>query len=91
MFHFLESASPYYFGTTDLTCIMKSDRRKREVPNRNTLEWAHRFIYYKGYYFEFGSNSKYNFVLCLKRHGHDFGKLLFLFIFIVYKSLVIHF
>lgn len=65
MFHFLESASPYYFGTTDLTCMMRSDRRKREIPQRSKLLWAHRFIYYKGYYFEFGSNSKYNFVLCL--------------------------
>lgn len=52
-----ESASPYYFGTTDLTCMMRSDRRKREIPQRSKLLWAHRFIYYKGYYFEFGSNT----------------------------------
>lgn len=33
---------------------------KRSAPSRGTLEWVHRFIYYKGYYFEFF--GKYNVV-----------------------------
>lgn len=33
-------------------------RGKRSAPSRGTLEWVHRFIYYKGYYFEFF--GKYN-------------------------------
>lgn len=52
-----ESASPYYFGTTDLTCMMTGDRRKRQLPQRRERIWAHRFINYQGHYFEFGCNS----------------------------------
>nr|XP_022345252.1 uncharacterized protein LOC111137850 [Crassostrea virginica] len=47
-------ASPYYFGTTNLWCIKKG---KREAPSRGTWSLSHRFIYYKGYYFEFLRNS----------------------------------
>eukprot|EP00105_Crassostrea_gigas_P007454 XP_011421704.1 PREDICTED: uncharacterized protein LOC105324338 [Crassostrea gigas] len=53
-----ETATPYYFGTTDLSCMHRNIRGKRSAPSRGTLEWVHRFIYYKGYYFEFF--GKYN-------------------------------
>ncbi|XP_011419126.3 uncharacterized protein [Magallana gigas] len=53
-----ETATPYYFGTTDLSCMHRNIRGKRSAPSRGTLEWVHRFIYYKGYYFEFFDNSK---------------------------------
>lgn len=39
---------------------------KRSAPSRGTLEWVHRFIYYKGYYFEFFGKYMYN-VVSLKR------------------------
>ncbi|XP_011421702.1 uncharacterized protein [Magallana gigas] len=47
-------ASPYYFGTTNLFCMAG----KRGAPARGTWALSHRFIYYKGYYFEFLSSSK---------------------------------
>ncbi|XP_078312493.1 uncharacterized protein LOC111132763 [Crassostrea virginica] len=47
-------ASPYYFGTTSLWCLSKG---KRGAPSRSTWALKHRFIYYKGYYFELWSNS----------------------------------
>ena len=50
-------ASPYYFGTTNLWCIKKG---KREAPSRGTWSLSHRFIYYKGYYFEFLSKNLLN-------------------------------
>ncbi|XP_052706245.1 uncharacterized protein LOC128181767 isoform X2 [Crassostrea angulata] len=53
-----ETATPYYFGTTDLSCMHRNIRGKRSAPSRGTLEWVHRFIFYKGYYFEFFDNSK---------------------------------
>ncbi|XP_062573575.1 uncharacterized protein LOC134235458 [Saccostrea cucullata] len=48
-------ASPYYFGTTKLSCIKKF---KRGAPTRGRLSYTHRFIYYKGKYFDFLGNSK---------------------------------
>eukprot|EP00105_Crassostrea_gigas_P005513 XP_011419147.1 PREDICTED: uncharacterized protein LOC105322243 [Crassostrea gigas] len=50
-------ASPYYFGTTNLGCMMKYGKGKRRAPWRSTIALTHRFIYYKGFYFEFMSNS----------------------------------
>ncbi|CAG2209393.1 unnamed protein product [Mytilus edulis] len=38
---------PYYFGTTDLSCM-----GKRKAPSRSTRSHKHRWILYKGYYFE---------------------------------------
>lgn len=43
---------------TDLSCMHRNIRGKRSPPSRGALEWVHRFIYYKGYYFEFF--GKYN-------------------------------
>ncbi|XP_062607345.1 uncharacterized protein LOC134282015 [Saccostrea cucullata] len=48
-------ASPYYFGTTNLWCMNKG---RRGIPTRGVWELTHRFIYYKGLYFEFSSDSK---------------------------------
>ncbi|KAK3086345.1 hypothetical protein FSP39_017168 [Pinctada imbricata] len=49
-------AKPYYFGTTSLLCMMTNAKKgKRDsAPSRSTLRPSHRFIYYQGYYFEFG-------------------------------------
>lgn len=65
-----ESASPYYFGTTDLTFMM-TERRKRELQQRSERLWAHRFIYYKGYYFEFGSNTAH--IGTNRSYNHCYG------------------
>lgn len=51
-------ASPYYFGTTNLWCMMKNEKGKRDAPWRSTIALTHRFIYYKGYYFDFLSKYK---------------------------------
>lgn len=61
----LGSASPYYFGTTNLACMI-SGKRKRRAPSRGVLEYTHRFIYYQGYYFEFSNRGKYKHCLRLK-------------------------
>ncbi|XP_061194201.1 uncharacterized protein LOC133202400 [Saccostrea echinata] len=55
-----DGAYPYYFGTTDLLCvIMESLKRgKRSAPSRGTLDLSHRFIEYRGNYYDFLSNSK---------------------------------
>lgn len=50
------SASPYYFGTTDLSCMLKG-KRKRRAPSRGVWDYKHRFIYYQGYYFEFSNRG----------------------------------
>ncbi|XP_078313015.1 uncharacterized protein LOC144619359 [Crassostrea virginica] len=47
-------ASPYYFGSTSLSCLTSS---KRGVPSRGIWELTHRFIYYKEFYFDFHSDS----------------------------------
>ena len=54
LFFLSGGASPYYFGTTNLWCMKKG---KRGAPSRNTWALSHRFIYYKGYYFEFLSKN----------------------------------
>lgn len=50
------SASPYYFGTTNLACMING-KRKRRAPSRGVWEYTHRFIYYQGYYFEFSNRG----------------------------------
>ncbi|XP_061174366.1 uncharacterized protein LOC133183422 [Saccostrea echinata] len=45
------SASPFYFGVTDLSCL--NGKKKRSAPARGVWDYTHRFIYYRGYYFEF--------------------------------------
>uniref|UniRef100_A0A194ALC9 Uncharacterized protein n=1 Tax=Pinctada fucata TaxID=50426 RepID=A0A194ALC9_PINFU len=50
------AAKPYYFGKTNLWCMMKYGKKgKRSAPKRHNL-WSlsHSFIYYDGWYFEFG-------------------------------------
>uniref|UniRef100_A0A194ALC0 Uncharacterized protein n=1 Tax=Pinctada fucata TaxID=50426 RepID=A0A194ALC0_PINFU len=48
-------SKPYYFGTTHLMCMLKNGKKgKRSAPSRYTLQLDHRFIYYDGWYFEFG-------------------------------------
>lgn len=52
--------SSYYFGTTDLPGGSSSSgkgRKKRSYPSRGIWEMTHRFIYYKGFYFEFFDDS----------------------------------
>ncbi|XP_061194329.1 uncharacterized protein LOC133202505 [Saccostrea echinata] len=49
-------ASPYYFGTTNLNCI-SSKKGKRGAPTRGRLSYIHRFIYYRGKYFDFIGKS----------------------------------
>ncbi|XP_048747604.2 uncharacterized protein LOC125659854 [Ostrea edulis] len=52
-------ASPYFFGTTDLNCMMaQRDKFKRSVPKRNIWSYIHRFVYYRGKYFDFLRNSR---------------------------------
>lgn len=52
------SASPYYFGVTDLACMNDKKRKgKRSAPARGIWDYTHRFIFYRGYYFEFFVNS----------------------------------
>ena len=45
-----DGTDPYYFGTTNLLCML---REKREAPRRAQWEISHRFLYYEGYYFDF--------------------------------------
>ena len=54
-------ASPYYFGTTNLWCMRK--KGKRGAPSRNTWAVIHRFIYYKGYYFEYIGRNLVNAII----------------------------
>lgn len=42
-------AYPYHFGTGDKYCV----RRKRRTPWRGVWEITHRYLYYRGYYFDF--------------------------------------
>ncbi|OPL21646.1 hypothetical protein AM593_07058, partial [Mytilus galloprovincialis] len=41
---------PYYFGTTALFCMTK--KGKRAAPSRGTKDLNHRWILYRGYFFE---------------------------------------
>lgn len=50
-------ASPYYFGTTELLCMTTKGKRE-SAPSRSTGAFIHRFIYYKGKYFDFLGDSK---------------------------------
>ncbi|XP_061194331.1 uncharacterized protein LOC133202507 [Saccostrea echinata] len=57
-----DGANPYYFGTTHLRCILHHHkghhhRGRRSAPSRWTYVPSHRFIEYKGYYYDFQSNS----------------------------------
>ncbi|XP_052785556.1 uncharacterized protein LOC128221141 [Mya arenaria] len=47
---------PYYFGTTPLRCVNKPGKRKKRSssPTRSTIAITHRYLYYRGYYMEFG-------------------------------------
>ncbi|XP_062573568.1 uncharacterized protein LOC134235448 isoform X1 [Saccostrea cucullata] len=56
----LDGAYPYYFGTTDLSCVIIQSlkRGKRSAPARGTLDLSHRFIEYRGNYYDLLSNSK---------------------------------
>ncbi|KAK3086341.1 hypothetical protein FSP39_017078 [Pinctada imbricata] len=49
-------SKPYYFGTTSLWCMMRNAKKgkRASAPSRSVLRPSHRFIYYQGYYFEFG-------------------------------------
>ncbi|XP_061194447.1 uncharacterized protein LOC133202616 [Saccostrea echinata] len=55
-----DGAYPYYFGTTDLVCVIIESRKrgKRSAPSRGTSDLSHRFIEYRGNYYDFLSNSK---------------------------------
>ena len=47
---------PYWFGKTNLSCLIslgKKQREKREAPHRFEHALSHRWIKYRGYYFEF--------------------------------------
>jgi len=50
---------PYWFGQTNLNCLLRlCIKGKRAAPHRNTLEYKHRWIKYRGHYFEFGGPGK---------------------------------
>jgi hypothetical protein len=51
---------PYWFGKTDLKCLMRSGRKKgkRGAPHKYTLACKHRWIKYCGHYFEFLGRGK---------------------------------
>ncbi|XP_061194585.1 uncharacterized protein LOC133202729 [Saccostrea echinata] len=52
-------AHTYYFGTTHLMCIIQHrNRGKRGAPWRGPWTTDHRFIEYRGYYYDFQTNSK---------------------------------
>ena len=80
------SPSPYYFGTTDLFCLV-SKKGKRSAPSRSTLDLTHRFIYYKGFYFEFFGKNLLNVIIWLRIFlrkinsvtlaGMDFKRMIF--------------
>ncbi|XP_061194332.1 uncharacterized protein LOC133202508 [Saccostrea echinata] len=56
-----DGTHPYYFGTTHLRCIYqhsKGKRRKRSAPSRWTYSPTHRFIEYRGYFYDFQTSSK---------------------------------
>ncbi|XP_048747519.2 uncharacterized protein LOC125659779 [Ostrea edulis] len=50
-------AAPYYFGTTNLSCLSKQ-KGKRGAPWRGTWSYTHRFIYYRGKYLDLLGNSR---------------------------------
>ncbi|WAR29384.1 hypothetical protein MAR_002952 [Mya arenaria] len=51
---------PYYFGETSFSCLGKKKGRKRRSnhPTRYTLKLTHRYLFYRGYYFEFGERGR---------------------------------
>lgn len=49
--------SPYYFGTTNLFC-MASKGKRGSAPSRSIWALTHRFINYKGKYFDFLRSSR---------------------------------
>ncbi|XP_048747006.1 uncharacterized protein LOC125659389 [Ostrea edulis] len=52
-------AQPYYFGSTNLKCMIKEGKKgKRSAPARGIWDLKHRFIEYRGHYFDFLDNSK---------------------------------
>ncbi|XP_063410305.1 uncharacterized protein LOC134693421 [Mytilus trossulus] len=59
---------PYYFGTTDLFCMTKTG--KRDAPSRYTKAISHRWILYKGHYFERLSNGDFT----TKGHSQESDK-----------------
>ena len=68
---------PYWFGKTNLNCLMRygKKRRKRGVPHRYELALTHRWIKYRDHYFELigpgsafaSSNSPYGAESCSTR------------------------
>ncbi|XP_061194582.1 uncharacterized protein LOC133202725 [Saccostrea echinata] len=52
-------AHPFYFGTTHLGCIMRHGKkgRKRSAPWRGPWDLWHRFIQYRGYFYDLKTNS----------------------------------
>ncbi|XP_062605750.1 uncharacterized protein LOC134267558 [Saccostrea cucullata] len=58
-----EAAQPYYFGNTQIDCLLSfliRHRGKRSAPWRGRWDLVHRFIYYRGKYFEFFDDSSVN-------------------------------
>ncbi|XP_062599385.1 uncharacterized protein LOC134260876 [Saccostrea cucullata] len=58
-----EAPHPYYFGNTHLGCLLPfliRHRGKRSAPWRGRWDLVHRFIYYRGKYFEFFDDSSVN-------------------------------
>lgn len=65
--------SPYYFGTSDLACVStkgrlhlikrsvkmesENNRTKRAAPQRHTMSPTHRWIYFRGNFFEWGTDA----------------------------------
>ncbi|XP_061170063.1 uncharacterized protein LOC133179290 [Saccostrea echinata] len=50
---------PYYFGTSDLRCMVAQPiEHRRSASSRYIWSWTHRFIQYRGKYFDFLGNSE---------------------------------
>lgn len=50
---------PYYFGKTDLTCLLLDGKKgKRSAPSVNTWSWSHSYVKYRDSYFEFSNDNK---------------------------------
>ena len=50
---------PFYFGTTNLECMNRLNAKgKRSAPYRWVHQITHRYLYYRGKYFEYFTNSR---------------------------------
>ena len=73
---YTDGTDPYYFGTTNLLCIMHY--AKRHAPTRGNWDINHGFLYYKEYFFDFHGEFVCLFVCGILSHSrkcHLYGKV----------------